>query len=229
MRRALLVIASAVVVTAIAATLSFSQCTTCGFPGTTTSQVCAACPPAPVTVAQACPAPVAACPPPCPAPVTVAQACPPPCPAPAAACPPAGVWKWQANLTGGTVGVGTAASGYTDFQLNNEGTAVRYWLHVSCIDNVTAAHVRMLTAGGDPRNAPIVATLYGGPVRCGTANGRLMRGNIDACDLTGPLQGQPLTTLAYALSCGQAVVTVETQQCPSGEIAGGVATTQAPC
>jgi len=216
MRRALLVIASAVVVTAIAATISFAQCTTCGFPGTTTGGVCAVCPSAPVTVAQACPT--------CPAPTA---GCPT-CPTPTATCP-AGVWKWQANLTGGTLGVGTAASGYTDFQLNKEGTAVRYWLHVNCTNNVTAAHVRMATAGGDPRNAPIVATLYGGPVRCGTANGRLMRGNIDACDLTGPLQGQPLSALAYALSCGQAVVTVETQQCPSGEIAGGVATTQAPC
>ncbi len=132
-------------------------------------------------------------------------------------------------MTGGTVGVGTAANGYTDFQLNKEGTAVRYWLHVSCVDNVTAAHVRMAAAGSDPRSAPVVATLYGGPLRCGTSNGRLMRGNIDACDLTGPLQGQSIGALAYALSCGQAFVTVETQQCPSGEIAGGVVTTQAPC
>lgn len=225
MKEALLVIAIAMVTTAIVASASFSQCTTCGFAGSSTgwnAAACAVCPSAPVTVAQACP-------PPCPAPVTVAQACPPPCPTPAAVCPPTGVWKWQANLTGAPLGVGTAASGYTDFQLNKEGTAVRYWLHVNCVNNVTAAHVRMLSEGCDPKSAPIVATLFGGPVRCGTSSGRLMRGNIDACDLTGPLQGQPVSALTYALSCGRAVVTVETQQCPSGEIAGGVVTTQAPC
>jgi hypothetical protein len=106
---------------------------------------------------------------------------------------------------------------------------VRYWVNVNCINCVQAAHIRMACAGEPTATAPIVATLYTGTPRDRIKSGRLTRGNIEACDLTGPLQGQPLSALLQALSSGQAFVTVDSQQSPCGEIAGGIALSQAPC
>jgi hypothetical protein len=237
MRQALLVFAIAVLTTTVAATLAPA------YNGSLGGQACSACPPVtPVTVAQACPTcpapvPVAACPT-CPtvAPAAVCPTCPAPvaacptCPVPATACStcPTGVWKWHSELAP-VAGACTTATGNADFQLNKECTAVRYWVNVSCINCVQAAHIRMACAGEPAATAPIVATLYLGSPKDRAMSGRLARGNIEACDLTGPLAGQPLSALTAALSAGQAFVTVDSQQHPCGEIAGGVALSQAPC
>lgn len=220
MRRALLVFAIAVLTTTVAATLSLA------------SNACVTCPP-PVTVAQACPtcpvpAPAAVCPT-SPAPVAAASPCPT-CPVPATTCPtrPTGVWRWEASLAP-VAGACTTATGDASFQLNREGTALRYWVNVNCINCVSGAHIRMACAGEPAATAPVVATLYTGSPRDQFKSGRLTRGNIEACDLTGPLQGRPLSDLLQALSTGQAFVTVDTQQSPCGEIAGNVRLTQAPC
>lgn len=234
MRRALLVFAIAVLTTTVAATLTLAQCNTCppssGWTGMSWGQAtCAACP-APVAVCPTCPVTVAAappCPTPCPTPVAVS---PTPCPAPATACPtrPTGAWKWHSDLAP-VSGACTSAAGDADFQLNKECTALRYWVNVNCINCVTGAHIRMACAGEPAATAPIVATLYTGSPRERYKSGRLARGNIDACDLTGPLQGRSLNDLVQALSSGQAFVTVDSQQHPCGEIAGGIALSQAPC
>ena len=209
MRQALLVFAIAVLTTTVAATLALANCPTCG-----------AIAPSPVVSCPTCAAP---------APVIVAQACPA-CPVPATACPscPTGVYKWHSSL-GAVQGACTTATGDATFQLNRECTAVRYWVNVNCANCITAAHVRMACAGEPTATAPIVATLYTGSPNQRPASGRLARGNIEACELTGPLAGQPLSALTAALSSGQAFVTVDSQQNPCGEIAGGIALSQAPC
>jgi hypothetical protein len=145
------------------------------------------------------------------------------CPAPCPTCPPLGQQKWTANLTSVSGVACPTASGNVDFQLNKEGTAVRYWVHVNSISNVNGAQIRLIQPGAsasDIANAPVVATLYNGGARSGCSTGRLSRGNITACDLTGPLAGQPLSALVVALTNCSAVVTVSTCQNPGGEIAG---------
>ncbi len=159
-----------------------------------------------------------------------APACPEPCPAPVACptCPPLGEQKWTANLTPLPGVACSGASGNVDFQLNREGTEIRYWVHVNNVNNVNGAQVRLLTPGMSPAdvaNAPVVANLYNGPAREGCSTGRLSRGKISACDLTGPLAGQPLSALAIALTNCTAIVTVGTCQSPCGEIAGLAAPT----
>jgi hypothetical protein len=150
------------------------------------------------------------------------------CPAPCPTCPPLGEQKWTADLTSVSGVACPTASGNVDFQLNREGTAVRYWVHVRDIVNVNGAQIRLLQPGAsasDIATAPVVATLYSGGARSGCSTGRLSRGNITACDLTGPLAGQPLSALVVALTNCTAVVTVSTCQNPCAEIAGLAAPT----
>jgi hypothetical protein len=144
------------------------------------------------------------------------------CPAPCPTCPPLGEQKWTANLTSLPSVACPTATGRADFQLNSEGTAVRYWVYVDNASDVNGAQIRLVQPGAsasDVATAPVVATLYRGTTS-GCSSGRLSRGDITACDLTGPLAGQPLSALAIALTDCTAVVTVTTCQNPGGEIAG---------
>lgn len=210
MRNTLLVLAIAAVMLAVFAVTSFASCSSCGFPGTPTAAapICTTC----GQVAAAAPACTT-----CPAPAPVCNT-----------CAPAPVQKWSAGLTNAQTGACTTASGTADFQLNREGCAVRYWLNVGCIENVAVAQVRLLGPDCNPATAQVVATLYNGPVRTVAANGRIARGNISAADLTGPLAGQPVSTLVAALNNGTAIVTVDSQQCAGGPCAQVIAGRVAP-
>ncbi len=224
MRHTLLVLATAAVMLAVFAATSFASCSSCGFPGTPSysaaPSVCTPC--GQVAVA---PPPPPACTT-CAAPAPVCSTCPAPAPA-CNTCAPAPALKWSASLTNAQTGACTTANGNADFQLNREGNAVRYWLNVGCIQNVASAQVRLLGPDCNPATAQVVATLYNGPVRTVAANGRIARGNITACELTGPLTGQPVSMLVAALNNGTAFVTVDSQQCAGGpclaQIAGRVA------
>jgi len=240
MRQAFLVIAVAVLMTMAVAAVASASCNTCAIGmGVCGNGACAApaqtfpacaqptCAPvavaptcAPVAVAPTCnTCAVAVAPPICttcaPAPQVMGY-----CAQPAGPCAPMPAQKWHANLANVAAPCPTGASGGADFQLAGQGDVLRYWVNVNNIASVTSAEIRLVTAGCDLANAPVVATLFSGPGPSNCVSGRLSRGNLSPCDLKGPLQGQSLSALLIALTNGTAVVTVDTCQHPGGEIAG---------
>jgi hypothetical protein len=127
----------------------------------------------------------------------------------------------------------TKAQGQAIFQLNADGTELRYKLNVANIENVVAAHIHLNVPG---ENGPIVAFLFGKvPVLPGggRVNGRLAEGTITAANLEGPLAGQPLSALIEAIEDGETYVNVHTNDgvpptntgagdFPGGEIRGQI-------
>lgn len=125
----------------------------------------------------------------------------------------------------------TLATGQAFFQINKDGTEIRYRLIVANIDNVVASHIHFGPAGV---NAPVVAFLAGPfPVGGGRTDGVLAEGTIIAADLVGPLVGQPLSALIAAMRAGNTYVNVHTNDgvapantgpgdFPGGEIRGQI-------
>jgi hypothetical protein len=127
----------------------------------------------------------------------------------------------------------TNAQGQAFFRLSADGTALRYRLNASNIENAFMAHIHQGIPGV---NGPIVVWLYPstapvpGPVGGGRANVRV-RGTITAANLVGPLAGASLDDLVELLNNGGAYVNVHTNDgvdpvntgpgdFPGGEIRG---------
>jgi hypothetical protein len=125
----------------------------------------------------------------------------------------------------------TLAQGQATFQLSADETELAYRLNVANIDNVVASHIHLAPAGV---NGPVVAFLAGPfPPGGGPSNGVLAEGTITAADLTGPLTGQPLSSLIEAMRDGDTYVNVHTNDgvappdegpgdFPGGEIRGQI-------
>ena len=125
----------------------------------------------------------------------------------------------------------TPAVGQAIFQLNADGTELRYRLIASNIENVVAAHIHLAPAGV---NGPIVAFLFGSvPPAGGRTDGVLATGTITSASLIGPLAGASLATLVSALRDGIAYANVHTNDgvaptntgpgdFPGGEIRGQI-------
>lgn len=113
----------------------------------------------------------------------------------------------------------TSASGTTNLNLQMNDTELRFNVMVSNITDATAAHIHQGVMGV---NGPIVANLFTGPTKTGLFSGVLAEGVIRASDLTGPLAGQPLSSLIDLLRNGGAYINVHTVNNPNGEIRGQV-------
>lgn len=125
----------------------------------------------------------------------------------------------------------TAAVGQAIFQLNAEGTELRYRLIASNIENVTASHIHLAPAGV---NGGIVTFLFGAvPAAGGRSDGVLATGTITSASLIGGLAGASLATLISAMTDGIAYVNVHTNDgvaptnegpgdFPGGEIRGQI-------
>ena len=130
-----------------------------------------------------------------------------------------------ATLSGGqeVPSVDTHARGVAIFQLNDDGTELKYKLIVSNIEDILMSHIHLGITGV---NGPVVAWLYpDGPPPVlipGRTNGILAEGTITADDLVGPLVGQPLSALLDALNNDGAYVNVHTTATPGGEIRGQI-------
>ncbi len=125
----------------------------------------------------------------------------------------------------------TEARGLAKFQISTDGSTIRFRLAVANIQNVIMAHIHLAPEGV---NGPVVVFLYG-PVdpAAGRAHGILSHGTITASDLTGPLEGRPLSELLDAMTSGNAYVNVHTNDgigpantgpgdFPGGEIRGQI-------
>lgn len=121
----------------------------------------------------------------------------------------------------------TLARGVAVIQVSDD--AVHYRLIATNIDNVVAAHIHL---GGADVNGPVVAHLFGPAAPGGgVSTGVLATGTITVDDLTGPLDGEPLSVLIDAIEAGEAYVNVHTNDgvaptntgpgdFPGGEIRG---------
>jgi hypothetical protein len=114
----------------------------------------------------------------------------------------------------------TRAAGLAVFYLNADGTTLQYWLGVTGIQNVVAAHIH---AGAPGMNGPVLVGLYGQvPPSGGPIQGRIAAGKVPAT-----------SALLNAMRSGQTYVNVHTNDgtdpvdtgpgdFPAGEIRGQV-------
>jgi len=130
----------------------------------------------------------------------------------------------------------TLARGAAVFQLNADGTEIRYRLIASNIENVIMAHIHVQDLGQQtggivvwlaPSTTPGVMIDPGG----GRHDGVLATGTFTDDDLVGALQGETLADLLDAIAAGTAYVNVHTNDgvaptntgpgdFPGGEIRG---------
>ncbi len=128
---------------------------------------------------------------------------------------------FTARLSGGDVipPAETLAGGEATFTLNEAGDKLTYSLAVGGITDVTAAHIH---EGKKGTSGPPVVTLFGGPAKSGRFSGTLAEGTITDKDLTGSLQGKPLSALIKMIEEQGVYVNVHTRRRPDGEIRGQI-------
>jgi hypothetical protein len=117
---------------------------------------------------------------------------------------------------------GSTALGSASMLLNHNGDTLFYTVMLTgASSSVTAAQVYM---GGHGVNGQVVVNLCGtgASVGCGT-EGVIGTGSITASSLVGPLAGHAFSDLVNMLASGGGYVNVLTNNFPSGEVRGQVA------
>lgn len=110
------------------------------------------------------------------------------------------------------------ATGVASFHLLPDGSGIRFKVNAAGLSEVLFAHLHRAAAGA---NGPVVVTLRADRVS-GPQNGRYADGIITAAQLSGPLAGQPLSSLVAALDAGLIYVNVHSATFPAGELRGQV-------
>ena len=121
------------------------------------------------------------------------------------------------------------STGTAKFQVtenNDNESQVSYWVNITGIKEVNAAHIHNGTTG---ENGDIVATLSNGisaegddrPPQIGFA------GNITSNELQGPLEDKEISDLVGLMSDTNAYVNVHTDKYPDGAIRGQITGTSA--
>jgi hypothetical protein len=127
---------------------------------------------------------------------------------------------YSAELTG--LG-GSQAIGKATFELNKEGTVLRYKVTASNIEGITMSHIHLAPPGKD---GPVAAWLYpSGPppmLKEGKFEGTLAEGDIKAESLQGDLKGKPLSALVEKIEAGEAYANIHTKGKPGGEVRGQI-------
>jgi hypothetical protein len=117
----------------------------------------------------------------------------------------------------------TTAQGDATFKLSDNGSELSFRLNINNTDNVQMAHIHLAAKGA---NGPVVVWLYPSAppavLKPGRFDGVLATGTITAANLTGQLQGQPLSALIDQIKAGTAYVNVHTVKNPGGEIRGQI-------
>jgi hypothetical protein len=127
---------------------------------------------------------------------------------------------FKAELIGKEVvpAVETKTTGEAGFKLSMDGKELTYWLTITDIEDVTAAHIH---AGKMGIEGPPVAGLYAGPKK-GMYSGDLAKGTITDKELFGPLAGKTVSDLVTMIRNGEAYVNVHTIKHPGGEVRGQI-------
>ena len=140
-------------------------------------------------------------------------------PSPSGATP---LFQFMATLSGSmeVPPVVSTGSGIALLGFDPTRTRLNVLLVVSNLRQVTAAHIHL---GRPGQNGPIVLFLFrpAMPVDLG-ASIVLTNATFPAANLTGPLVGMPLATLAQQMMAGNTYVNVHTVAHPDGEIRGPI-------
>jgi hypothetical protein len=117
----------------------------------------------------------------------------------------------------------TGESGNVSFEESKGGGPIRYQLHVRNVENATMGHIHEVADNGTP--GAILAWIYPSKgetpmVREGKFSGALVKGEVTADRLAGPLKGKPTEELFEMLKSGKAGVAIHTKQNPEGELWG---------
>jgi len=114
--------------------------------------------------------------------------------------------------------VATMAKGDATFTLIKDGKALSYYVTVSDIENVTAAHIHL---GKKGENGPPVA-LITNEKKAGKFSGTLAEGTITEKELMGSLAGKSVKDLVKQIKKGNAYLNVHTDKYPNGELRGQI-------
>ncbi len=128
--------------------------------------------------------------------------------------------RFKAMLSGSECvpAVETMAKGDATFTFTKDTKALHYYVTVSDIENVTAAHIHL---GKKGENGPPVA-LITNEKKPGTFSGTLAEGTITEKELMGSLMGKKVKDLVKEIKEGKAYLNVHTDKYPNGEIRGQI-------
>ena len=114
--------------------------------------------------------------------------------------------------------VETMAKGDATFTPIKDEEGLSYYVTVSDIDNVTAAHIHL---GKKGENGPPVA-LITNDNKAGKFSGTIAEGTITKKDLMGSMTGKSVEDLIKQIKKGNAYLNVHTDKYPNGEIRGQI-------
>jgi predicted lipoprotein with Yx(FWY)xxD motif len=114
--------------------------------------------------------------------------------------------------------VETMAKGDATFTPIKDEEGLSYYVTVSDIDNVTAAHIHL---GKKGENGPPVA-LITNDKKAGKFSGTIAEGTITKKDLMGSMTGKSVEDLIKQIKTGNAYLNVHTDKYPNGEIRGQI-------
>ena len=114
--------------------------------------------------------------------------------------------------------VETMAKGDATFTLIKDEKALTYYVTVSDIENVTAAHLHMGKMGEN--GAPVA--LITNEKRDGKFSGTLAEGTITKKELMGTMTGKSVEDLFKQIKKGNVYINVHTVKYPNGEIRGQI-------
>ena len=127
--------------------------------------------------------------------------------------------KFRAKLDGNNEvpPVDSAAEGVATFKLKDD--AIKSKINITGINDVSGAQIFMGKIG--QKGDPIVDLLKTGE-KSNEAGGVLIKGNFNASDLEGSMNGKDLSALQSAMAGNQTFVNIMTSEHPDGEITGHI-------
>jgi hypothetical protein len=114
----------------------------------------------------------------------------------------------------------STANGTAKFQVNDDSSEVSFWVNLSGLKQVDAAHIH---SGPEGENGEIVVTLAEDEAAEDQDNPEIqLTGNITEDDLQGELEGRQISDLVSLMSNGTAYVNAHTPIYPDGAIRGQI-------
>jgi hypothetical protein len=114
----------------------------------------------------------------------------------------------------------STANGTAKFQVNDDSSEVSFWVNLSGLKQVDAAHIH---SGPEGENGEIVVTLAEDEAAEDQDNPVIqLTGNITEDDLQGELEGKQISDLVGLMSNGTAYVNVHTPIYEDGAIRGQI-------
>jgi hypothetical protein len=125
--------------------------------------------------------------------------------------------KYRAKLTGKkeVPPADTAAEAVINFKTKPD--MLTWKMNVTGLSNATGLHIHQ---GATGQNGDVIVDLLKVSKQSETPKGMIMRGNVTAASLQGPIQGKTLEDLKAAMGSGDTYVNLHTTDHPDGLIRG---------